>query len=105
MRGFKKFLVPVVVGTGSLFLLEDAIEKVSNDKLRKRFLSKEFKILILFSAAYAANGTKIIPAIISLYLYHLITIEVLDIKLEEEKEEEEEEEEEKKEDLPFCEET
>ena len=73
MSGINTFLIPVMVGTGSLFLLEDAIEKVSNTKLRKKIVSKEFKILILFSAAYAANGTKVIPAIISLYLYYLIT--------------------------------
>jgi hypothetical protein len=58
MSGIRTFFIPVIVGTGSLFLLEDA---------------KEFKILILFSAAYAANGTKVLPAIISLYIYHLIT--------------------------------
>jgi hypothetical protein len=73
MSGIRTFFIPVIVGTGSLFLLEDAIEKVSNENLKKRILSKEFKILILFSAAYAANGTKVLPAIISLYIYHLIT--------------------------------
>lgn len=73
MSGINTFLIPVMVGTGSLFLLEDAIEKVSNDKLRKKILSKEFKILILFSAAYAANGTRVLPAIVSLYLYYLIS--------------------------------
>ena len=73
MSGINTFLVPVIVGMGSLFLLEDAIEKVSSDKLIKKVLSREFKILILFSAAYAANGTKVLPAAVSLYLYHLIT--------------------------------
>lgn len=73
MSGINTFLIPVMVGTGSLFLIQDAFEKVSDNKLREKILSKEFKVLILFSAAYAANGTKVLPAIVSLYLYHLIT--------------------------------
>jgi hypothetical protein len=78
MSNLKTLLVPVFVGAGSLFLIEDALEKVNNEKLRKKITSREFKILILFSAAYAANGTKVLPAIISLYLYHLITTNVVE---------------------------
>jgi hypothetical protein len=87
---FSNFLIPTVVGIGSLVLLEDGLLKLTNIDLREKVLQTEIKLIILFSAAYAANGTQILPAIIAIYIYYLITNQDYELRLEESLEKKEE---------------
>ena len=66
-------VVPCVVGLAALMLVDDNLPHLNNSQIKTWTSKLEVKLTVLFGAAYAANGAKIIPAIIALYIYYLLS--------------------------------
>lgn len=66
-------VVPCVVGLAALMLVDDNLPYLNNPQIKMWTSRTEVKLAVLFGAAYAANGAKILPAIIALYIYYLLS--------------------------------
>ena len=64
--------VPIIVGMTTLTLLDAQLGNITVHQFNALFKNKVLRAITLFGAAYAANGCKLIPAVIAVYVYYAI---------------------------------
>lgn len=66
-------IIPTIVGICTLTVLDEQLGNLSRERFERLFKNKALRALTLFAAAYAANGNRVLPAVVALYLYFAIT--------------------------------
>ena len=62
-------ILPVVVGATALLVLDGQLGNLTPDVLRRLFQNPLLRGATLFGAAYTGNGGKILPALLTSYIY------------------------------------
>lgn len=67
-----QLIVPALVGVTVALILDTQLGNVSDRLLDRVAQNVYFRCLVLFGAAYAANGQKILPGLVAVYVYFVV---------------------------------